>query len=291
MLNEEQAEVQLEDEQPAEEVEQTSDVVEETNEEETEAETAEEETEEEQLVITIGEESLTSEDEEDFNGKPAPNWVKEMRRENRELKRKQREFEKSQEQQTVQTVKTLGVKPTLESHDYDSEAYEKALDAWYVDKREVDAQNAKAETAKQEQQKVVQGYVDSYNKRKESFKVNDFEDAESIVSNKLSADQQFIILSKMKDPEVMVYALGKSKTHLDRLTEIKDPIDFALALKDLENQMKVSKRKASVEPEKKVIGLSSAPKDAKAQLAKLEAEAEKTGDRTKLIQYRKSLNK
>jgi len=75
---------------------------------------------EEELIISIGGEAPTPKDVDDFNGQPAPDWVKQMRKENRELKRQLKTAPSTQQEQAKQEI-TLGKKPTLEDHDYDAE--------------------------------------------------------------------------------------------------------------------------------------------------------------------------
>ena len=97
--------------------------------------------EDDSVVVTIGEEPPPPEDEH----ANAPEWVRELRKKNREDTRRIRELEeqlratKGEGQKPV----TLGPKPTLEAHDYDADKYEAALANWYEQKRAVDEQNAK----------------------------------------------------------------------------------------------------------------------------------------------------
>ena len=49
---------------------------------------------EDELIISIGGEAPAPKDVDDFNGQPAPDWVKQMRKENRELKRQTQDSSK-----------------------------------------------------------------------------------------------------------------------------------------------------------------------------------------------------
>ena len=83
----------------------------------------------EEVTITIGDEQPAQEEEQ------APEWVRELRRKNREDQKRIRELEaKLQQTQPAAAMPRLGPKPTLEGHDYDSTKYEAALDQWYAHK-------------------------------------------------------------------------------------------------------------------------------------------------------------
>ena len=65
---------------------------------------------------------------------------------------------------------------------------------------------------------------------------------------------------------------------------------FAFAVANLEAQLKVTPRKTKPEPERVISGASrslSATTDS--HLARLEAEADKTGDRSKIVSYKRQL--
>ena len=85
------------------------------------------------VVVSIGEESPPQEEET-----RAPEWVRELRKANREKERKIRELEAKLNATATETKPVaLGPKPTLEACDYDSEEYEKKLADWYDQKRHV----------------------------------------------------------------------------------------------------------------------------------------------------------
>ena len=70
-----------------------------------------------------------------FRGQEAPEWVKKVREENRELERQLKQRESQQFEQQV-----LREKPTLDDHDYDSDAFEQDYAQWLTEKQQVDAQ-------------------------------------------------------------------------------------------------------------------------------------------------------
>jgi len=130
----------------------------------------------------------------------------------------------------------------------------------------------------------------SYQTAKASLKVSDFEDAEHLVTSTMSATQQAIIL-KLPKPELMVYAVGKNPAKAKELAAIKDPIDFAFAVAKLETQLKVQPRNAPPAPESKVRTTTGGAVAVDNTLAKLQAEADRTGDRSKVAAYLRNRNK
>lgn len=237
-----------------------------------------------EVVVSIGEESPASEED----NAPAPVWVKELRKNHRELQKRNRELEEQvkavagAEQKPV----TLGTKPTLESCDYDAEKFERDLEAWHNQKLEADAQERSRKAQAEESNKAWQETLNGYGKAKTELKVKDFEDAEDIVKDTLSVTQQGIILQGSKNAALLVYALGKNPKKAKELASIKDPVKFAFAVANLENQLKVTNRKAAPAPEKTVRGNAAVSGTVDSQLERLRAEAEKTGNYTKVHAYK-----
>jgi hypothetical protein len=242
---------------------------------------------EQDVVVTIGEEAPPAEEEEHAQ---APEWVRELRKSHRELQRKNRELEDKLKTGTAETkpAVTLGPKPKLEDHDYDAEKYEAALESWYKQKRQVDEQAAKAEAEAKSANEAWQAKLTSYGKAKTELKVKDFDDAEATVQETLSSTQQGIILQGAENPALLVYALGKNPKKAKELASITDPVKYAFAVAKLETQLKVTNRKAAPPPEKTVRGTGSVSGTVDSQLERLRADAEKTGDYSKVIAYKRS---
>lgn len=266
--------------------EELDDVIEvdegEVDETESEASAEESEDEDDTVVVSIGEESPTPEDEQ----ASAPEWVRELRKANREDKRRIRELEEKLKAVSTETKPVqLGKKPTLEDHDYDAERFEVALEQWYEQKRQVDEQNAKAEAEAKAAQSAWEAKLNKYNEAKAKLKVRDFDDAEEFVRETLSVTQQGIIVKGSENPELLIYALGRNKAKAKELAAIKDPVEYAFAVAKLETQLKVTPRKAPP-PERTVTGTGRSSGAVDSTLERLRAEAEKSGDYTKVIQYR-----
>lgn len=236
------------------------------------------------VIVTIGDEELPQDKEEQ-----APGWVRELRKSHREIARENRELKeklKAQENPAKKPVE-LGKKPTLEGHDYDSAKYEQELMAWYDRKQQTDKEATQVEDDKKAQQKAWQGQLASYGEAKGKLKVKDFDDAEAVALESLNQTQQGIIVQGADNSALVVYALGKNEKKLKEITSIKDPVKFAFAVAKLEKDLKVTNRKAPPPPEKKLAGTAPSSGAVDSTLERLRSDAEKSGNYTKVIAYKK----
>ena len=244
----------------------------------------EEEDDEDEVVISIGEESPPQDEEV-----RAPTWVRELRKSNREKERKIRELEAKLSTTATETKPVaLVAKPTLENCDYDSDEYEQKLADWYEQKREYDAAEANAKAQQDAEAKAWQNKLDSYAKAKSSLKVRDYDEAEATALDTFNVTQQGIVLQGSDNPALLIYAIGKSTKRAKELAAITDPVKFAFAVAKLETQLKVTNRRASTSPERTITtsgGRVSGSIDS--QLERLRAEALKTGDLSKVMEYKR----
>ena len=254
-----------------EEVEEITEIVEDLEESDTE-----------EVVVSIGEDAPPPEEQT-----PAPEWVRELRKTNRELQRQNRELQsKLQVQPTENKPVAIGIKPKLEDHDYDAEKYEEALTSWFERKRQADDTNAKQEAEVMNQQKAWQAKLDGYGKAKAELRVRDYEDAEAIAQEVFSITQQGVILQGAENPALVVYALGKNPKKAKELAEVTDPVKFAFAVAKLEKELKVTNRRAAPAPERIVSGTGRSSGAVDSTLDRLREEAARTGNMTKVIQYK-----
>lgn len=183
----------------------------------------------------------------------------------------------------------VGPKPTLESCDYDGDKFEAELVAWQERKRKADEATAQTQQAARAEQEKFQARLDAYNGGKTALKAKDFDVAEAAVLSGLSPMQQAVALKAANEPAKLVYALGKYPQKLAELAKLADPIEFAVAVSKLEGQLKVTQRtRTPPDPDTPVRG--SAPLTGNRTdpaLERLEREAARTGDRTKVVQYKK----
>lgn len=252
--------------------------------EQPEAETEVVETEDDgEVIVTIGEEAPPAEEDD----KPAPEWVRDLRKNYRELQREKRELEeKLKATIKPEPVVKVGQKPTLESCDWDAEVYEQNLAQWYEQKRKAEELEAKAQAEAEAQQKAWQSRLDAYAKEKTALKVRDFDDAEAVTMETFSQIQQGIIVQGAENSALMIYALGKNPKKAKELSEIKDPVKFAFAVAKLENTLKVSNRKPPA-PERTITGTGRVSGAVDSTLERLREEAARTGDYTKVTQFKR----
>lgn len=237
------------------------------------------------VVVSIGEESPPQEEET-----RAPEWVRELRKANREKERKIRELEAKLNATATETKPVaLGPKPTLESCDYDSDEYETKLANWYEQKRHADAAEAEAQAQRDAEAKAWQDKLDAYAKARASLKVRDYEDAEAFALETFNVTQQGIVLQGSDNPALIIYALGKNSTKAKELASITDPVKFAFAVAKLETQLKVTNRKAAAAPERTIsTGGGRISGSVDSTLDRLREEALKTGDMSKVMAYKRS---
>lgn len=249
-----------------------------------------EEADSEDVVVTIGEDSPPSEQEE---AERAPEWVRELRKANREKDRQIREL-----QQRLQTPAksedvsvSVGVEPDISDDgiDYDKDKFKAAWSAWNQRKQAHEAKQREAEEAAKQAKDAWQAKLDAYNKAKAELRVKNFEEVEAVALEIFSVTQQGVILQGADNPAIVVAALGSNPGKAKELAAIADPVKFAFAVAKLETQMKVQQRKAAPVPDKAVRGTSGVSSAAADQtLARLRAEAEKTGDMSKVVAYKRA---
>jgi type II secretory pathway component PulJ len=230
-----------------------------------------------EVIVQIGEEKPEEEER-------APSWVKELRQRNRDLAAENRRLRDNH----APEVLTLGKKPEMADFDFDAEKYESALQSWMQRKQAADAQQAETERKMQTAQQAWNTKLAAYGTAKTALNVPDFDNAEAIVLETLSEQQQAIIVKGAKNPALVVLALGKNPKKAKELAALADPVEFAVAVGTLETQLKVTKRTAPPPNDKPVTG--TAPRTGtEASLDKLRAEAEKSGDFTKVVEYKRKM--
>tara|TARA_R110000782_G_scaffold187802_2_gene277935 strand:- start:7371 stop:8231 length:861 start_codon:yes stop_codon:yes gene_type:complete len=241
----------------------------------------ESEEDDDDVVVSIGEEAPPPEQD------PAPSWVKDVRKQNRDLQRRNRELEARIQQPTEQIPVTLGNKPSLEELDYDTEKYESELTDWYERKRNVDEQDTQHRQAEEQQQQAWQQKLESYSEAKSKLKVRDYDEAEEVAQQLFNVVQQGVVLQGAENPALVIYALGKNPKKAKELANIDDPVKFAFAVAKLESQLKISNRKAATQPEKRVSSTASSSGTVDSTLERLRTEAEKSGNMDKVMAYKR----
>lgn len=231
-----------------------------------------------ELVVQIGEEEPEEQEK-------APSWVTELRRSDREKAKRIKELEAKLQEREEKPK--LGPEPTLEDCDYDTDLFREKHREWV---RASLAEEREQEKAREEQERAEQAWkakLANYEQAKTTLGVKDYEDVEATVLETFNVTQQGIVIQGAENPALLAYALGKNPKRAKELASITDPIEFAFAVAKVEASLKVT-GKGAPPPEKKlsssVSGVSGAADNT---LERLRAEAEKTGDYSKVIAYKR----
>jgi len=247
-----------------------------------EAEAAPDEEPADEVTVSIGDEAPPEEEN------PSTAAFARMRIETRELRKKIRDYEAREQIAPAKPKPVVGPKPKLEDHDYDTDKYETALESWYKQKDAVESARRQQQQQADEHQRTWQSKLDGYAKAKTDLKVRDYEDAEATVQEALNVTQQGIVLQGAENPALVVYALGKNPKKAKELAAITDPVKFAFAIAKLEAQLKVTSTRKPPAPERGIpVGNAPISGTTDSVLERLRVDAERTGDMTKVIAYRR----
>ncbi|MHA1045320.1 phage capsid protein [Enterobacter hormaechei subsp. steigerwaltii] len=231
---------------------------------ETESEQAEEQPEEYSLRVGDEEIPLTEEDDDHVDGQPAPQWVKDLRKNNREkdkeLRELRRQLEQVQsrpaEQQPQQQSDVIPPKPTLESCEYDEAAFEQAMTDWHEKKSRAEQQMQQKERQQQEYQQRFQQRVEAHKQRAAKLPVKDYQEMEEIVRAEVpDLHKEILIHCADEGSELIAYGLGKSQQLRQRVAAETDPIRAAFLLGQISKQVHLApKPKKAIKPEPEVRG-------------------------------------
>jgi hypothetical protein len=236
-----------------------------------------------EVVVSIGEPDPQAEEE-----RKAPQWVRDLRKTNRELLREKKELEARLNTQTTETKPVqVGAKPRIEDFDYDAEKFEGALTDWFEKKRRADQEEQRRKDEAKAQDEAWQAKLDNYGKLKAEIPVKDFQEAEAEVKTALSVVQQGIVLQGAENPALVVYALGKNPTKAKELAALTDPVKFAFAVAKMEAQLKVTPKKPTPEPERVVNGTGRISGTVDSELERLREAASKSNDYSKVRAYQR----
>jgi hypothetical protein len=245
---------------------------------ETPVETPEGEDDDELLIGFEGEEGAPAQGEQDSS------VIRRLREENRKKDAELRALRAAQP--TQPQVIEVGEKPTLQSCDYEEERFEAELDAW----KDRAAKKAQAEA---EAQRTLAAQQEAWNRelaevetQKSQLKVKDYDQAAEVVSSTFDVQQQAMIVRASINKAQMVYALGKSPAKAAELAKITDPVRFIAEVARMEGKVTVQ-RKSAPPPEQITRGSAPLSNAVDKHLEKLEAEFQRTGDRTKIVQYKR----
>lgn len=202
-----------------------------------------------------------------------------LRAENLALKQEKAKWEQKNAPQLPQ----LRPRPKPIDFDWDDDDFNADLDKWLDEKAEYD--KAMAETGNR-YNVINQNYAQSRERIK--AKVADYDEVEQLVASNLSDEKQALLKMAVGDVGRVVYALGKSQgklLELSKLDEVAFIRELVLMEQKLQNRPKTGNRKPTPK-EHELTGVAGGGDE---HLAKLEAEALRTGDRTKVQAYKRQL--
>lgn len=244
--------------------------------------------EDDEVVVQIGDEESPPQEKED-----APQWVKDLRKSHRELQRENRELKAKSATPAKEEPDKLPARPVLADFEFDEDKYQAAYDAWHSKKSEMDTKEARKRQAAEDAQKQVETVKTAHKEKAKALKVKDYEDAEEAVIAATSETQQGLLLNGAANSALLVYALGTNPRKLSELAAIKDPVKFVWAAAQLEKELKVTNRK-NEKPAPETVPRSSggaAVQSGNKTLERLREEAQKTGDMSKVIAFKRAQRK
>lgn len=186
----------------------------------------------------------------------------------------------------------VGPEPTMdecyEAED-PGEEFKTRWKAWTERKAKAEAADAETRKAREATQTAFAAKLADFGRNKTALGARDFDALEEEVTSALSQAQQAVIVTGANNAANVIYALGKHPAKLATLAAITNPIEFAFAVAKLEGTLQVTSKRRAPEPEETVRGSAPLSGGADKKIReRLEAEAERTGDRSKIFAYNKA---
>ncbi len=229
----------------------------------------------------------------DEEGDPEPETplIKKLRDQNRKLSRELSATRRTP-QNDADPEPTVPARPHLErDFNFDQDRFDEALDTYEAAKEARIRWEAREEKRKDERQRAAEDQSRSIEQQKKSLGVADYDVHAATVHATLSDAQIGVLLTGCDNPAALIYALGRSPAKLEAVAAEGNLAKFAVALGALQKDLKMG-RKRPPEPETQVHGSSASIGDnADKELARLEKEADRTNDRSKVIAYKRELRR
>lgn len=227
-----------------EETEESKDDVEQEAEQESDDDTEESEEETEEEEFFFGDEKLESPTSEEDDAEAAPQWVKDLRKANREQAKELRELKKQLEQTTQQPQPdTVDLKePSIWDEGIDGD--EDVFKAKWSEYHQAKSKQEQAEKAQQEQQEQFlrshQEKLNQYNERKSKVKFKGYDRAEQVVMNEIPEQIQGAIIHYAEKPEMVVMALGGNQELRKQISQSTDPVQLGRLIGNIEAKVRTA---------------------------------------------------
>lgn len=236
-----------------------------------------------EIEVKFGDEAAPASDDGRDSG-----LVRELRAANREQAKRLAAFERGESAKPVE----VGPEPTFdecyEAEDPGAE-FKTRLLAWTERKAKAEAADAETRKAREATQTAFAAKLAVFGRNKTALGAKDFDALEEEVTSALNQAQQAVIVTGATNAANVIYALGKHPAKLATLAAITNPIEFAFAVAKLEGTLQVTNKRRAPEPEERVRGSAPLSPGKDKVLERLEAEADKTGDRSKVIAHKRRL--
>lgn len=217
--------------------------------------------------------------------------LKKLRNEIRERDREIAKYRAAQVQ-TAPTPIEVGEKPTLEGCEWDEDRFVSELEAWNSRKQQAEDQRREQERAAAVEAEKWNGHYQAYRQHAQALNAPDYDAVEKAVAEQLPMPIQNAIPLYFGDkgPQV-VLALGRKPALLNEIVRMTDPVAQLLRLKEIAMGVKINMQRKPPAPERETIqtGTASTATTSDKELEKLEKQAERTGDRTALLNYKRQM--
>lgn len=222
-----------------------------------------------------------------------------MRAKERENKQLREELERVKGATAQPAAIVVGDEPDPDQYEiWDDEGkakFKADYAAWNGRKAQAEQQQKQREQAEQQQRNQWQTRINAVDAAATGIKVADYKTATESFDDTFKLVQRGIVIGGPEDAKesaLLRYALGKNPQVAQKLAAIEDPVRFAFAVaKVLYKELNVKPRKGPPAPETVVRSGVSGAAAVDSQLKRLQEQADKTGDRSKVAAYLRQKNK
>jgi len=219
-----------------------------------------------------------------------------QREEQEKLEAKQRARELEEQLQAMRPAEAtieVGKEPDPDEYEMYTDEGKAKFKADYAAfnqrKAEAAVQKEKREQAQREQQKQWADRLTAVDEATAKLPVKAQKEAVQAFDSTFSVVQRGIVMGALDTPETsaqMRHALGTNSMVARKLAAINDPVKFAVAIGELKANMKITKTKrVAPAPDRRVQSGKPGAAAVGNQLERLRAEADRTGDRSKVARY------
>lgn len=189
-----------------------------------------------EISLFLGDEELGSPSSEEV--KQDSDLVKKLRKEIQERNRELHELRANRQMQPAVADEPLTM-PTLESAEWDEEAYQQKLAAYYEQKAAKEKAHAEQEQQKARLLEVHNQKLAQYRENASKLGVKGFDEAEKAVLEEVPENIQGAILHYADKPEIVVLAAGLNPAIRKQLADTTDPVALGKLIGSIEARAKL----------------------------------------------------